>query len=63
MISGRRGTLLKVTFVRIGLSLANSIDISNKATFDTYPKKPKYFPFQFEYTDAPSAQIIIKTKI
>ena len=45
---------------QIGPSLANSIDISNKATFDTYLKKPKPSSFQFEYTDVPSVQKMIK---
>ena len=47
-------------FTQIGPSLANSIDISNKATFDTYLKKPNSSSFQFEYTDVPSVQKIIK---
>ena len=47
-------------FTQIGPSLANSIDISNKATFDTYLKKPNSSCFQFEYTDVPSVQKIIK---
>ena len=47
-------------FTLIGPSLANSIDISNKATFDTYLKKPNSSFFQFEYTDVPSVQKIIK---
>ena len=33
-------------FTQIGPSLANSIDISNKATFDTYLKKPNSFSIQ-----------------
>ena len=45
---------------QIGQSLANSIDISNKATFDTYLKKPNSSSFQFEYTDVPSVQKSIK---
>ena len=45
---------------QIGPSLANSIDISNKATFDTYLKKPNSSSFQFEYTDVPNVQKIIK---
>ena len=47
-------------FTQIGPSLANSIDISNKATFDTYLKKPNPSSFQFECTDVPSVQKIIK---
>ena len=43
-------------FTHIGASLVNSIDLSNKATFDTYLKKPNYSSFQFEYTDVPSVQ-------
>ena len=46
-------------FTQIGPSLANSIDIANKATFDTYLKKPNSASFQFQYTDAPSAQRVI----
>ena len=46
-------------FTQIGPSLANSIDIANKATFDTYLKKPNSSSFQFQYTDAPSVQKII----
>ena len=40
--------------------MANSTDISNKATFDTYLKKPNSSSFQFEYTDVPSVQNLIK---
>ena len=47
-------------FTQIGPCLANSIAISNKATFDTYLKKPNSSSFQFEYTDVPSVQKIIK---
>ena len=46
-------------FTQIGPSLANSIDIANKATFDTYLKKPNSSSFQFQYTDAPCEQKII----
>ena len=46
-------------FTQIGPSLANSIDIANEATFDTYLKKPNSSSFQFQYTDAPSVQKII----
>ena len=46
-------------FTQIGPSLANSIDIANKATVDTYLKKPNSSSFQFQYTDAPSVQKII----
>ena len=46
-------------FTQIGPSLANSIDIANKATFDNYLKKPNSSSFQFQYTDAPSVQKII----
>ena len=48
-------------FTQIGPSLANSIDIANKATFDTYLKKPNSSSFQFQYTDAPSVQKIINS--
>ena len=37
-------------FTQIGTSLANSIDIANTATFDTYIKKLNYSSFQFQYT-------------
>ena len=50
----------KEYFTQIGQSLANSIDISNKATFDTYGKKPNSCSFQFEYTYVPSVQKSIK---
>ena len=40
-------------------SLANSIDIAGKATFDTYLKKPNSSSFQFQYTDAPSVQKVM----
>ena len=46
-------------FTQIGPSLANSIDIADKATFDTSLKKPNSSAFQFQYTDAPSVQKII----
>ena len=46
-------------FTQIGPSLANSIDIANKATFNTYLKKPNSSSFQFQYTDALSVQKII----
>ena len=46
-------------FTQIGPSLANSIDIADKVTFDTYLKKPNSSSFQFQYTDAPSVQKII----
>ena len=51
-------------FTQIGPSLANLIEISNKATFDTYLKKPNFSEssFQFEYTDAPSLQKIKNLK-
>ena len=48
-----------VYFTQIGPSLANSIDIANKATFDTYLKLSNSSSFQFQYTDAPSVQKII----
>ena len=37
----------------------DSIDIANKATFDTYLKKPNSSSFQLQYTDATSVQKII----
>ena len=46
-------------FTKIGPSLGNSIDIADKATFDTYLKKPNSSSFQLQYTDAPSVQKII----
>ena len=62
-ISGNKNIADKFNeyFTQIGPSLANSIDISNKATVDTHLKKPNSSSFQFEYTDAPSVQQIIKT--
>ena len=48
-------------FTQIGPSLANSIDIADKATFDTSLKKPNSSAFQFQYTDAPSVQKIKTT--
>ena len=47
-------------FAEIGQSLANSIDIADKATFDTHLKKPNSSSFQFQYTDEHSVQKIIK---
>ena len=46
-------------FTQIGPSLANSIDIADKATFDTYLKQPNSSSFQFQYTDSPSIQKIV----
>ena len=48
-------------FSQIGPSLANSIDIANKAPFDTYLKNSNYSSFGFQYTDASSVQKTINS--
>ena len=35
------------------LHKSDRVDIADKATFDTYLKKPNSSSFQFQYTDAP----------
>ena len=46
-------------FAQIGPGLATSLDIANKAIFDTNLNKPNSSSFQFQYTDVPSMQKII----
>ena len=60
-ISGYENTVDKFNeyFTQIVSSLANWIDIANKATFDSLLKKPNSSNFQFQYTDVPSVQKII----